>query len=332
MGQLTPRFELVDLPKRSDGPDFARDAREGLTAVPKRLPPAHFYDAQGSRLFDQITRLPEYYVSRTELAILRAHAAEIAADAPPHSALVELGSGSSQKTRALIEALLARQKALHYVAVDISRDALEDAARLLLADYPALTVTALAGDYDSGLDWLARHARGPKLALYLGSSLGNFEPRRAQELLAAVARGLAPGDGLILGADLQKEVAVVEAAYNDAAGVTARFNLNLLRRLNDRLGAAFHPEDFAHRAFYNSSAHKIEMHLEALRAHDVFVSALGGPVHFDRGETIHTEDSHKYTLPQLDALAAAAGLRRRASWLDDRRWFSVSRLEAARAL
>jgi dimethylhistidine N-methyltransferase len=327
MGQVTPRLELVALPAKRGGPDLARDAREGLFAKRKHLPAAHFYDESGSRLFEEITRLPEYYLSRTELSILKAHAQDIARASAAHTALVELGSGSSQKTRALIEALLARQGAVHYVAIDISRTALVDAAKALLHDYPNLTVTALAGDYDAGLDWLKENAQGPKLVLYLGSSLGNFQPARAKSLLSSVARTLARGDGLILGADLQKDVRVVEAAYNDAAGVTAKFNLNLLRRLNYQLGAQFAPEDFLHRAFYNRRAHKIEMHLQSLRAHSVPIAALGRAVAFTRGETIHTEDSHKYTLPQLDALAASAGLHRRAAWLDPLRWFSVTRFE-----
>jgi len=316
------RLSVVELGR--GGTDLARDALLGLSSRPKSLPPAHFYDAAGSRLFEGITRLPEYYLTRTELGILRRHAAEIVSGPGGPAALVELGSGSSTKTRALIEALLARQDGLHYVAIDVSRAALLEAAPGLLRDYPALSVTALVGDYGSGLAWLRKSRLGRVLMLSLGSSIGNLDDEQARRLLAG-AGGL--DCRWILGADLRKDRAVLEAAYNDAAGLTARFNLNLLRRINAELGGRFDPSAFRHRAFYDEAGGRIEMHLESAREQEVSVAALARTFHFARGERIHTEDSRKYTLDQLDALAARAGLRLAGRWLDDRRWFSVARLE-----
>lgn len=319
MGRLT----IVELPGRG-GPDLARDALRGLSSRPKSLPPAHFYDAAGSRLFEGITRAPEYYLTRTELGILRRHAAEIVGASVGPVTLVELGSGSSTKTRALIEALLMRQDGLHYVAIDVSRAALLEAAPGLLRDYPVLRVTACVGDYGAGLAWLRKSRVGRILALCLGSSIGNLDDDQARRLL----RGASGLDcRWILGADLRKDRGVLEAAYNDAAGATARFNLNLLRRINAELGGRFDPSAFRHRAFYDERAGKIEMHLESSRDQEILVEALGRTFRFARGESIHTEDSRKYTLDQIAALAASAGLRLAGRWLDDRSWFSVARLE-----
>jgi dimethylhistidine N-methyltransferase len=318
MGRLT----VVKLP--GGGPDLARDALRGLSSRPKSLPPAHFYDAAGSRLFEGITRAPEYYITRTELGILRRHADEIVAGPGGPVTLVELGSGSSLKTRVLIEALLARQRGLRYIAIDVSRAALLEAARGLMRDYPDLRVTPCVGDYGAGLAWLRRRRRGRTLALSLGSSIGNLDDEQARSLLRATAD---LGCRVVLGADLRKDRAVLEAAYNDAAGLTARFNLNLLLRINAELGGRFQPGAFRHRAFYEEREGRIEMHLESARKQEVAVEALGRTFRFARGERIHTEDSRKYTLEQLDALAARAGLRVTGRWLDERRWFSVVRLE-----
>ena len=318
MGRLT----VVEL---SGGrPDLARDVLLGLSSRPKSLPPTHFYDAAGSRLFEGITRAPEYYPTRTELGILRRHADEIVAGSGGPVTLVELGSGSSLKTRVLIEALLARQRGLRYVAIDVSRAALVEAALGLMRDYPDLRVTPCVGDYGAGLAWLRRRRLGRTLALSLGSSIGNLDDEQARSLLRATAD---LGCGVVLGADLRKDRAVLEAAYNDAAGLTARFNLNLLLRINAELGGRFDPGAFRHRAFYEEREGKIVMHLESAREQEVAVEALGRTFRFARGERIHTEDSRKYTLEQLDALASRAGLRVTGRWLDDRRWFSVARLE-----
>jgi dimethylhistidine N-methyltransferase len=327
MRRVKPRLSVAEPRPGAVAADFFRDAEEGLSARPKRLSPVHFYDREGSQLFEAITRTPEYYLTRVERDILRRHAAEIA-EGPPELALVELGSGSSAKTRALIEMMLARQRRLRYVAIDVSKSALLEAARELLADYRNLEMTACVGDYAAGLDWLSAQGLGPKLILSLGSSIGNLAPAEAVGLLSAARARMEDGDGFLLGADLIKEPRILEAAYNDAAGVTARFNMNLLRRVNEELGGAFRLEEFRHLARYDSRARKIEMHLVCGRRQDVPVRALGRSFHFEGGESIHTEDCRKYTLDELDAVAAAAGLRRARSWLDERAWFSVNLLRA----
>ena len=328
MGLLS-RFSLTDLRPRADGLDLARDAKEGLLGRPKSLRPVYFYDEAGSRLFEEITRAPEYYLTRTELSILQEHVRDIVGEGTGPMTLVELGSGSSLKTRAFIEALLARQGLLDYVPIDVSRSALLDAGRALLADYAGLRVAACAATYETALNWLADRPRLPALFLFLGSSVGNFVPEEARRLLSRVAASLREGDALVLGADLDKDPRVLEAAYNDEAGVTARFNLNLLARLNEELGATFRLEDFEHRAFYDAAARRVEMHLISRRAHRVELRALRTSVAFEAGESIHTEDSHKFALEQLDGLAARCGLATRGRWVDARGYFSVNRFERA---
>lgn len=321
------RLSLVDLRPQAKELDLARDAWEGLSAQPKRLSPVYFYDDAGSRLFEELTRAPEYYVTRTELSILRAHAEEMARQADGPLTLVELGSGSSLKTRPFIELLLARQGWLEYVPIDVSPAALLDASRSLLDDYPALRVTACAAPYEAALEWLKQRRRGPALFLYFGSSVGNFEPEDALRLLTRIAETLGEGDALLLGADLDKDPRVLEAAYNDVSGATARFNLNLLARLNEELGAHFQLEDFEHYAFYDGGMRRVEMHLVSRRKHEVHLDGLGTDVAFEKWESIHTEDSHKYALEEVSAMAARAGLRLERAWLDSRRYFSVNRLE-----
>lgn len=328
MGRLN-RFELVDLRPGAAQLNLARDAWEGLSALPKHLPPVYFYDDAGSRLFEEITRTPEYYVTRTELSILRAYAGEMLEDGGGPLMLVELGSGSSLKTRPFIELLLARQGWLQYIPIDVSPAALRDASRALLETYPRLSVTACAASYEAALDWLARRGRSRALFLYFGSSVGNYEPDEAQRLLGRVAGALGEGDALLLGVDLDKDPRVLEAAYNDVAGATARFNLNLLARLNHELGGHFDLDGFEHHAFYDGGMRRVEMHLVSRREQEVPLDALGARVRFGRWESIHTEDSHKYGLEDVAAMAGRAGLTLSRSWLDERRYFSVNRLERA---
>jgi L-histidine N-alpha-methyltransferase len=298
---------------------FAADVARGLTSRPKQLFPKYFYDELGSHLFEAICLLPEYYLTRAEDETLSQRAGEIASlcGVEPVT-LVEFGSGSSTKTRHLIDALLRRQTELLYVPIDISPSALEAAAGVLLETYPALSVEAYAGDYDAALVRLKRDApaRGRTLALFLGSNIGNFEPLDAEQFLRGVRSTLRAGDALLVGADLKKDAATLEAAYDDALGVTAAFNLNLLARINRELGANFDPRAFRHVAVYNERAGRVEMHLESTRAHTVNVAALALEVPFAAGERIHTENSHKYAPAELDALAARAGFARAGAWLD----------------
>jgi dimethylhistidine N-methyltransferase len=310
---------------------FAEDLARGLTSDPKHLSPKYFYDALGSQLFEAICLLPEYYLTRAEGEILARRAGEIASavgDAPV--TLVEFGSGSATKTRLVVEALLRRQSGLLYVPIDISVAALEAGARALLEAFPALRVEAYAADYDAALARLKETAgaRGRTLALFLGSNVGNFDRGEAENFLRRVRAVLRAGDALLLGADLKKDRAVLEAAYDDPLGVTAAFNLNLLARANRELGADFDLRAFRHVAAYDEREGRVEMYLESLRDQMVRVAALDLELSFRAGERVHTENSHKYDSAELSELAARAGFARERTWLDDARRFSSSLLVA----
>ncbi len=303
---------------------FAEDVRRGLTSNPKSLPPKYFYDALGSRLFEAICLLPEYYLTRAETEIFERHAAEIVAQLPGPTGMVELGSGSSIKTRLLIEAILSSQDRLHYQPVDISATMLEESAGKLLNDYPGLSITAHAGDYTAGLGSIVRRNGEKLLVLFLGSNIGNYPPDEARGLLQEIRGALQSEDGLLLGADLKKSPAWLLPAYNDAIGVTAAFNLNLLLRINRELEGNFDPTSFEHRAIYHELSGRIEMHLVSRVAQKVCLQGLGLEVDFQAGETIHTESSYKYDLSQLESLAQASGFQPAQTWLDSQARFSCN--------
>ena len=313
--------------------DFAGDVRRGFAAEKKFLPPKYFYDELGSRLFEAICLLPEYYLTRAESEIFARRSDEIAELAARGSAvtLFELGSGSASKTRRIVEALLRRQGRLTYAPVDISTPALEESARTLLQDYPALSVEAYAGDYDAALPRLGENLGGEAraLVLFLGSNIGNFDRAEARDFLRRVRGVLRAGDSLLVGADLKKEPAVLEAAYDDALGVTAAFNLNLLARINRELGADFDLRAFRHVALYDEARGRVEMHLESARRQTVRIRALGLDLSFGEGERIHTENSYKYDLAELSALADATGFTLSRTWLDSMKRFSSNLLIAA---
>jgi L-histidine N-alpha-methyltransferase len=316
----------LDAPRA--GAAFADDVRAGLTARRKRLSCRWLYDRAGSLLFEEIARLPEYYLTRAEREILERRAPEIAARAPSGASLVELGSGSAEKTRVLIEALLARRaraaEPLRFVPIDISRSMLEESSRALASTYRGLTVLGIAGEFAPALAALRRAVRGPKLVLFLGSTIGNLSRGEARRFLRRVRAALAPGDRLLVGIDLKKDRATLEAAYDDARGVTARFNRNLLTRLNRELGGRFDPKLFRHRARWSEARGCVDMHLVSARRQRVAIERLGLEVPFEEGEAIHTESSHKYAPREIDALARAAGLGVERRWLDGARRFSVN--------
>ena len=301
--------------------DFRNAVHAGLRDTPKTLPCRFFYDQEGSLLFERICELPEYYLTRTEDAILRDRAREIAAQLPPDVQMVELGSGSSRKTRRLIEALLDRQDALRYIPVDISGEMLQQTAQSLAREYPRLEVAPLVAEYTEGMERLQTRPELPTLVVFLGSNLGNFDLREATAFLARMRQMLRPGDRALLGLDLQKDPAILEAAYDDAARVTAQFNLNLLHRINRELGGTFDVGAFWHRAFYNPDEGRVEMHLASVREQTATVD--GRTYHFAAGETIHTENSYKFSLEGIDRMAADAGLARTHTWADDDQLFSV---------
>ena len=310
--------------------DFAEDVRRGLTAVPKTLPPRWFYDELGSSLFDAICFLPEYYVMRAEAAVLTAHAREICDAFGSQVRLVELGSGAARKTRILLDVLTQRQRELEYVPVDVDASMLERSARELLTDYAQLRVTAVRADFatpSASLAMLGPH-RGRNVILFLGSTIGNLDPDAAVAMLRDLRSALSRNDALLLGADLRKDRAILEPAYDDALGVTAAFNKNLLARINRELRADFALDQFTHRAFYNDTLGRIEMHLASTRAQRVRIDALDLTIDFAPSETIHTESSYKHDATTLATLANASGFAIERTWTDARGWFADALLAA----
>jgi dimethylhistidine N-methyltransferase len=306
------------------------DVRRGLTSAPKFLSCRYLYDARGSALFERICAQPEYYPTRVEASIMRRSAPELAArfGSPPR--LIELGSGSAEKTRFLIEALIARHGSVVFEPIDISRAALEQSARLLLADYPALEVRAVAAEYVPGLHLLSElegRSEAPHLVVWLGSSIGNFDRPAAARFLAALGEELRPQDALLVGIDLRKDKAVLEAAYDDAAGVTAEFIKNILVRIDAELGGGFDPSRFRYRARYAEVPGRVEMSLESLDEVRVPVADLGLEVSLARGEEIHIENSYKYAPDEIATLAREAGLSPVAEWRDGRQRFCQVLLE-----
>lgn len=303
--------------------DFLRDVLTGLAASPKTIPPVYFYDAAGSALFDQITRLPEYYVTRTELALLDRIAPELARHAGPGAIVIEPGAGSSVKIRKLLDAL---ENPAGYVGLDISGDHLRAACDELARDYPELRIGAICADFTTGLtlDHLPM-PQGRRIIFFPGSTIGNFEPDAARELLAGFRRGMRPGDAILIGADRVKPAETLKAAYDDAEGVTAAFNLNLIARINAELGGTINADLLRHVAVWNSEKSRIEMHLEALEPQSFEVA--GHTFELARGERIHTENSHKFTPESFRDLARSAGFQLVESWSDTAELFSLHWLE-----
>jgi L-histidine Nalpha-methyltransferase len=317
------RFTLeVHLPADFAAQALRLDAARGLTAAPKWLPPKWFYDKVGSELFEEITRLPEYYPTRSEREILQARATEVAA-AADCDRLVELGSGSSVKTRLLIDAMLSAPAGMtSYVALDVSEDALREAGTALSASYPQLEVHGLVADFEHQLDMLP--AGGRRLVAFLGSTIGNLEPSSRARFLASLRSVMTTQDCFLLGADLVKDPAVLVPAYDDAAGVTAAFNRNVLDVLNRGLGAGFRPERFEHVAVWDASREWIEMRLRSTVEQRVTVPALGLEIEFAAGEQMRTEISAKFRPQALRAEMGAAGFAAGGWWTDGRGWFSLS--------
>lgn len=312
----------------------------GLTARPKTLSPWLFYDAAGSRLFEAIGGLPEYYLTRTERGILAAHAEEIVslAAAGRRLNIVELGAGTATKTGLLLKAAVGLQGRILYRAIDVSQSALAEAKSRLEAELPGVTVMPQISDYTDGLvdgletgglvtKGLMTNGYAPdkerRLVLYIGSSIGNFDPEDALALLRDVRARLAPADGLLLGIDMVKDSRLLLAAYDDAAGVTAEFNRNALVRINRELETGFNPGLFRHRAIWNQKQSRIEMHLESRIAQRISIAALELEVRFAQGETIHTENSYKFTDRRVREMLAQAGFAMRRQWSDAQGWFGV---------
>jgi len=297
-------------------------ARRGFSAVPKWLPAWLFYDEVGSVLFEAITRLPEYYPTRTERAIFEAYAGEILEAAGPSVTLVELGAGTATKTSVLIEEVLRRQTQALFYPIDVSVSALQEAARQLGGQFPRLRVNPIVADYTGGVEALGRIS-GRKLVLYIGSSIGNFEPDESVRILRRMKRSLRPGDALLLGTDFAKSPKILIPAYDDAEGVTAAFNKNILARLNREMDADFKLDAFRHIALWNKRCSRIEMHLESLSAQHVFLPMIDMDLSFTSGERIHTENSYKYTMPMVETILRESRFCLEHTWCDRQKWFGV---------
>lgn len=304
-------------------PTMTQEVLAGLMASPKYCSPKFFYDQKGSELFERICELPEYYPTRTEEAILRQALPEIAELAGEHATLVELGSGASRKVRLLLESLSVRC----YLGVDISRDFLISSTRRLAADYPWLEVHAACADFTQGVALPDSISPQRLVAFFPGSSIGNFTPEAAERFLLSLHRCLPTGSGLLIGVDLVKAPNILEAAYNDTDGITAEFNLNLLDRLRRELGMDIRRDRFSHRAVFNERQSRVEMHLDS-RISQV-LSLDGQSIRFREGESIHTENSYKYTIPGFQRLARRAGFESRRVWSDDENLFSVHYLKSS---
>jgi L-histidine Nalpha-methyltransferase len=306
--------------QQAEASEFETDVLEGLHAIPKHVPAKYFYDGAGSRLFERITELPEYYPTRCEISILREHAADIAKMIPSGAALVEFGSGSSKKARILLDGAAPRLAA--YIPVDICGEMIEQEAAELRPDFPQLKVLPVTADICKPFE-LPKEARDApaRVGFFPGSTIGNFEPHEASAFLRNAANILRHGATLIIGVDLIKSADILNAAYNDADGITAQFNLNLLTRINRELGGTFRLDTFEHHAFYNRERHRIEMHLASLKRQKVKVA--GDTIDFRTGETIHTENSYKYSIESLAALARGVGWLPAGAWTDSRKYFSI---------
>ncbi|WP_406694077.1 L-histidine N(alpha)-methyltransferase [Singulisphaera sp. Ch08] len=318
-------IERASAPQETETETLAEAVRLGLDARPRTLPWTYFYDEVGSQLFEAICELPEYYLTRTEDAILSEHADAMTAGWSQEPAMIELGSGSSSKTKWLISAAISRYSKLHYIPIDVSPAPLIDSAQALVRHFSALRVTGYVANYRDALATLPERIPGPRLWVFLGSSLGNYAADEACELLNQVAAAMGEDDRLLLGTDLAKDAATLEAAYDDAAGITARFNLNLLTRLNRELGADFDLSRFTHRAVYRPDLGRVEMHLVSQVPQTVRIPGAAITVDFAEGELIHTENSHKYSLDGLAELAHRAGFAEEAAWTDPQGHFRVQR-------
>jgi dimethylhistidine N-methyltransferase len=302
---------------------FAEDVRNGFGASPKSLPCVYFYDKTGSQLFEKICRQPEYYCTRAEKEILQKHASDIAAHCPGPLRIVELGSGSSIKTRILLKAFMDSHRQTTYVPIDVSHEILTESASDLRRMFPPLSVKPIAARYEDGMEMLDP-AAGAILLVWLGSSIGNYEPKAARKFLARLCQALSPGDSVLLGIDLRKDRSILEAAYNDRSGATAAFNRNLLLRINRELGGTFDPDRFGHQALFNEAEGRIEMYLISLCDQRVRIEALDMVVSFTEGERIHTESSYKYNPDEIASLAEVIRAPLAHQWFDSQRHFSLN--------
>ena len=302
---------------------FAQEVSSGLKDEPRSIPPMFFYDLKGSEIFEKICDVPEYYVTRTEMGILDTIQEDLQSCLNGPVRVVELGSGMSVKTRTILDAVAGVQETVEYMPIDVS-DILAESSEQLLRDYDCLRITGIIDTYEGGLEFLRDYGREMNLVLFLGSSFGNFTPKDGERFLRDVGQMMRPGDLFMIGLDLVKDKKTLESAYDDPGGMTARFNLNMLSRINNELDADFDLEKFAHHSLYNEEEQRIEMYLKSLFNQSVVISGCGMRVDFKKDELIHTEYSYKFTVPQIRRLLKDAGFQTRRVWLDGDGRFSVT--------
>lgn len=318
---LNDRFTLFTVQNGGSKNTFAEDVITGLTSDPKTLPPKYFYDNAGSELFEKICATPEYYVTRTEASILKDKSESIAAANKGKNLIVELGSGSSIKTRYILNAFIKQNASVNYVPIDVS-EILIQSGNGLLNDFEGLTVTGIIGEYEESIEAATEIFPQPKLILFLGSSIGNFDLPHARDFLGKLSASMRKGDSLLIGFDLVKNVNVLNAAYNDSEGVTAEFNLNLLRRIKKEFGSELNEDNFEHKAHFNHEESRIEMHLISKCDHSFSLNG-SGEIKFSKGDSIHTENSYKFTDEMIRGLASSAGLQISESWKDENNYFEL---------
>lgn len=313
---------LIDIPEHIRL--FANDIRDGLLANPKFLPCVYFYDDRGSMLFEKICQLPEYYLTRAETEILSTYRKKIVDHFNKHTMIAEFGSGSSVKSRILIESFIQEYGICHYTPIDVSKKILEESSTSLSYDYPELNIDPIAARYEEGIKQLSSFENKNKLIISLGSSIGNFYRHEAVNFLLNIATELSLADHLLIGIDLQKDKTILEKAYNDASGITAEFNLNILNHINNKLYGNFNPSNFRHQAIYNESQGRIEMYLVSNCDHKVYLESIDLSIEFQKHERIHTENSYKYSLPEIENLGELSGLQIIDQWFDKNQLFSLN--------
>ena len=301
---------------------FAEDVKTGLTASNKFLLPKYFYDIKGSELFEKICLTPEYYVTVTEASILKKYADEIAKYNESRTILEELGSGTSVKTKLLISSFIKKYKTLHYVPIDVSEIMIQSSEKLI-DEFTGLNISGIIADYIEGIEIAANLFTEPKLILFLGSSIGNFDLFHAEQFVQFISSKMNYGDCLMIGFDMVKDIKVLNAAYNDKEGITAEFNMNLLTRMNNELEAEFDLNNFRHFSYFNQDKSRIEMHLVSLKDQQVKINAIDSTINFLQGERIHTENSYKFTKEMIAEIAAYSGLEFSKMWTDEKKYFSL---------
>ncbi len=318
---INDRFSLFYVQNGKSKNSFTQDVIIGLSSIPKRLSPKYFYDANGSDLFEKICLTPEYYVTRTESAILKEHSDKISAANDNKKLIVELGSGSSVKTRYILNSFIRQQGSVTYVPVDVS-EILVESGNALLNDFEGLNVKGIIGEYEESLHIISENFPQPKIIVFLGSSIGNFDLPHAEEFLKVISSCMNSGDSLLIGFDLVKDVNILNSAYNDSGGVTAEFNLNLLKRINLEFSADININNFEHHAFFNPTESRIEMHLVSKIDQSINLNG-SGVINFKKGETIHTENSYKFTDEMIMEMIEKSGLRLTNKWNDGNNWFGL---------